>query len=310
VLMGGGRRYFQSRSDSRNLTLEAQKKGYTVIFTLEDFVKYNGPGPLLGLFSNSHMDYEIDRIRNPTQPSLEDMTRKALHILSRNPKGFLLLVEGGRIDHAGHDNDVSTEARDILAFDLAGQVALEFAAKDGKTLVVQTADHETGGMGLAYQSDVDIEPVYAWYPEVLVKVTASAEFMASQILGGTPIPEVLLEYAGIVNLTSSELALIEHYNTSSSLLLYAVAKVISSRAAIGWTTHGHTGVDVDLYAYSPDADFSERLPSGTMVNSDLGNYFAHLFNLDVNRITWDLRNFNPNSTSKKENKAEHHHKVH
>jgi alkaline phosphatase len=103
--------------------------------------------------------------------------------------------------------------------------------------------------------------VYAWYPSVLANVQASAEFMAGKIIEGSTISAVLQKYAGITDLNSSELAYIENYNTTEVLLLYvvdmlllwlmlmkffqpsyAIAKVISDRASIGWTTHGHTGM--------------------------------------------------------------------
>jgi len=82
------------------------------------------------------------------EPSLAEMTRKAIEILSKNPEGFSLLVEGGRIDHAGHKNCTAGILHNMLAFDEAIRVTLEYATRDPNTLIVVTADHETGGMAL------------------------------------------------------------------------------------------------------------------------------------------------------------------
>lgn len=93
------------------------------------------------------MAFEIDRAgHNMSQPSLAEMTRKALQLLSSAPYGFFLMVEGGRIDHAGHMNDPVAAVHDVLAYDEAVSVVLDFARWDGRTAVVSVADHETGGL--------------------------------------------------------------------------------------------------------------------------------------------------------------------
>src|SRR4029434_4694557 len=108
---------------------------------------------VLGLFWSDHLPYTIDRNREPAMqsrvPTLAEMTSSALQNLSHSPDGFLLQVEGGRVDHAAHDNDAASMLHDQLAFDDAIGVALEFAKEHGDTLVIITTDHGTGNPGLS-----------------------------------------------------------------------------------------------------------------------------------------------------------------
>ena len=93
------------------------------------------------------MSYELDREKlTPTEPSLENMTEKALNLLSKNNKGFFLMVEGSKIDWASHANDPVGVISDVLAFDKAVEKAIEFAKKDGNTVVIVAADHGNGGL--------------------------------------------------------------------------------------------------------------------------------------------------------------------
>jgi alkaline phosphatase len=157
VLLGGGRKYFLptsisggARTDGRNLTTEFQAKGYTYVKSKTEFnaVAAASTSKLVGLFNSSHMNYDIDRLDDPTidEPSLSDMTTKAIDILSKNPKGFFLMVEGGRIDHALHETTAKKALQDTVAFDNAIQTAItKMKAVDPdlkNTLIVVTADHD------------------------------------------------------------------------------------------------------------------------------------------------------------------------
>lgn len=149
VLLGGGRALFKpgvsgykfTRTDDRDLIIEARSVGYEYIETRDELMKTNVEnGYLLGLFSDGFM-----LVQDP-EPTLAEMTDKALEILSRNEKGFFLMVEGSQIDWGAEDNDINYTIREQLHFDLAIRDAIQFAIKDGETLVVATSDHEAGGM--------------------------------------------------------------------------------------------------------------------------------------------------------------------
>lgn len=112
-------------------------------------------GPLFGLFADQHLDFEVDRLHDGEigrrQPSLPEMTRWALEHLSQKPEGFALLIEGGRIDHAAHNNDASI-IFDQWAFDDALRAALDFTAARNDTLIIATTDHGNANPGFSGSS--------------------------------------------------------------------------------------------------------------------------------------------------------------
>jgi alkaline phosphatase len=129
------------RTDGRNLTDEAIAAGYTYVCDTAAFAAVNPASTprLLGLFADEGMD-------RPFSPSLVEMTQKTIDILSQDPDGFFLMVEGGQIDWESHANDATDTITDTVDFDEAVAVGLAYASTVSNTLVIVTADHETGGM--------------------------------------------------------------------------------------------------------------------------------------------------------------------
>jgi len=155
VLLGGGRRYFlpeshsnSVRRDDKNLLEKAETLNYTYVNKHEELLNIRSR-KVLGIFDDTHM--RLDQERESRQPSLAEMTQVAIQILSNNPQGFFLMVEGGRIDHASHSNDLGDVIGEMLAFDLAIGVALNFTRSETaklSTLLIVTSDHETGGLSI------------------------------------------------------------------------------------------------------------------------------------------------------------------
>ena len=114
-------------------------------------------GRILGLFADSHMPYEQERNLTHT-PSIADMTKKAIDILDQNSNGFFLMVEGGRIDHASHDNERVGAILETIAFDLAVKEAKNYVETHENSILIITADHETGGPKIIGDSLDDILP--------------------------------------------------------------------------------------------------------------------------------------------------------
>jgi alkaline phosphatase len=153
VVFGGGRRHFLpadvidgARTDKRNLIIQMGNKGYQVFTTRPffDALDTASAKKVIGLFTKSHMSYEADR--DPKlEPSLSEMTAKAMDVLKKRGSYFLM-VEGGRIDHAEHFTNVNRAIQDTLAFDAALKTAIEKAKADdpmlASTLIVVTADHD------------------------------------------------------------------------------------------------------------------------------------------------------------------------
>ena len=178
VMLGGGLRYWipqgssnasadlvtlideptvkikSKRKDDRNLLTQAQTAGYELAFNADQLDAVEG-GKVLGLFSYSAMLDGISytackKTDSCIQPSLADMTTKALDILSKDEDGFFLMIEGGQIDWAAHNNDAGDMLHQLLKFDESIQAVYDWVADRNDTLVVITADHETGGFSFSY----------------------------------------------------------------------------------------------------------------------------------------------------------------
>ncbi len=297
VLLGGGKRHFvpgsasnSARNDDKNLLSTARQKGYQVVETPDALAQVDD-SPLLGLFSNSHMAYEIDR--SDEQPSLAAMTETAIDVLSQKEDGYFLMVEGSRIDHAGHGNDAATHLHDILAFNDAVETALDAAQNDPNTLVVIVSDHETGGLTLGRNRDG--EGIYAWHPDVLADVTASSGAIADSIRAirssgadadriKQRIEETVTRLTGVSDLSEER---VEHLTEVEGPYAVgnAVAPVVNREALVGWTSHAHTAVDVGLYAYGPGAN---RFV-GNHDNTTVARRLADLLDVNLRALTEQMR---------------------
>jgi len=141
VFIGGGYNHFGRRADHINLIDSLKNKGYEVDTTMAKLGQSKA-SKLVGLTDPLACPYRLNGRGN----MLPVASKKAIEILGRAPKGFFLMIEGSHIDHAGHDNNADVLVDEVLDFDEAVGIALDYAKKDGHTLVVVTADHETGGV--------------------------------------------------------------------------------------------------------------------------------------------------------------------
>jgi alkaline phosphatase len=237
VILGGGKKYF-----SDDLLNKAEQDGYEIVSDAQSLNDIEKTGKLIGLFAEDSLSPELDR-ESTDEPSLKEMTSAAIDVLSNDKDGFFLMVEGSQIDWAGHANDAAWAMKDAEAFEDAVEAALDFAKKDKKTLVVIAGDHDTGGMSVGGygKSGANLE--------ILKTVTATGDFMAAQINEEqSNIQEVLLHYAGI-SLTDAEINQIEQASNPA----FEINSIISKHALVGWTHTGHTGTDIPVYAYGPQA---------------------------------------------------------
>jgi len=140
------------RKDDRNLLEEAGQRGYQIALTKKEMEKADDDR-LLGLFNYSDLGYQIDcptDAPDRTIPTLKEMTEKALSILSKNENGFFLMVESGLIDWAEHDNDAGTLLHEMIKFDNTLKYIFDWVNARNDTLLIVSADHETGGIGFSY----------------------------------------------------------------------------------------------------------------------------------------------------------------
>ena len=143
VFIGGGFNSFAKRKDNINYIDSLLANDYNIATTLDELDKFHS-GKLAGLLYPDH----APKMLEGRGDMLSISTSKALELLSQNGTGFFLMVEGSQIDWGGHDNDISYIQSELLDFDKAVGIALDFALKDPETLVIVTADHETGGLTL------------------------------------------------------------------------------------------------------------------------------------------------------------------
>lgn len=294
VLLGGDRSHWRPvpaggrRRDNRDLLAEYRSRGGTVVTTPAELAAARRL-PLLGLFGigTDQIAFEIDR-DTLREPSLVQMTAKALDLLRPSPRGFFLVVEGGRIDDAGHDGDPAGLAREVLGYDRAVGLALAFARGDQRTLVVSVADHETGGLGLG-RRDGRSSP-YVIRPEALLTARASVWRMSGDIVdGGDPVT-VAERGTGVAPLEDDERAALLAAAAAPDTarrhdLMRTLSEIESRRAHVGWGTGGHTGADVGLYAWGPGR---ERF-IGLHENTDVARLIAELLGLDLDAESARLR---------------------
>ncbi|KAI3407138.1 PHO8 [Candida oxycetoniae] len=317
LILGGGRCHFLPKSvsggcraDSRNLIEETAKNGWSHVTNREEFDRLDGGKnvslPLLGLLAETDIPYDIDR-DSAEYPSLAEQVKVALTALSEATKdsdqGFFLLIEGSRIDHAGHHNDPAAQVREVLAYDKAFQEVINFIDNtDVETVAISTSDHETGGLVTARQV-TEAYPDYLWYPEVLLNTTKSGEYLARKIhqqklkSSGDNVlrkfikEEILQSDMGIFSYTDEDVAQLVEKASNPEALLYAINNITSFKAQIGWTTHGHSAVDVNIYAHTNSKSILDRLSSkkfglfGNHENIEIGAFMETITGSDLTKIT-------------------------
>lgn len=328
VVLGGGARHLipkgdtyttsfgaawgGKRTDGENLMDVLIDRGYMFIDNKEDMDAVTS-GRVWGLFDDSHMQPDMDRQHfAPHEPSIAEMTAKAIELLSQDRNGFFLMVEGSQVDWAGHNNDPVYMVKDFIAFDDAVKVACDFAKDDGQTLVLAYPDHNTGGMKIGHYATA------VGYTETTIEDLVDPLLNMSITSGGLvkmmenmPIAPSLENFSGETADEDYEAAL-ETYTAELSYYLignqtvmdywnidlnetdareiaelepsvglsYALARVVSkNHTVIGWTTHGHNGETVPLWMYGGQA------PVGTIDNTDLAAMAADAMRVDLDKTT-------------------------
>lgn len=267
---GGGFRHFvakdnaeglkSKRKDDKNLVAEFEAEGYKTFIGEDDSKEFMNYTPskddkIFAALTYSHMPYEVDRAQTENVPSLAELTEKGIETLESSDTGFFMMVEAGRIDHAGHANDAMGNIGDTLAFDEAIKVAYDFYMEHPEeTLIVVTADHETGGMGMGFAKN------YWLNMGALDQTTMSVEDKLQKSYKGDreAFLKLLADEFGLFNLSEAEVERINegmdmadagqkiagYYNPAA----IAATHVLSEKANLEWTTYAHTGTQIALSA--------------------------------------------------------------
>ncbi len=192
------------REDEQNLIADAQDNGYAFACTAEQFaaIPETEGTKILGVFARSGFPFYPERAEVPGVPTIREMTEKSISILEQNPNGFFLMVEAGQIDWGAHDNDGAYVLEAMREADETLLYLMDYVAQNPDTLLVVTADHETGGMGFSYgQIDDIITPLPSGddhtTPFNFAVANESFSYLTSQTMS----------YAGMVDSIASDLYL-------------------------------------------------------------------------------------------------------
>ena len=295
VVMGGGVKYL-----SEKLQNDLKGAGYQVY--LDDIKGFRNclKAPVWALFNETSMPYWLEADKQTT-PSLAEMTRKALDILSQNPEGFFLMVEGSKVDWAAHDNDAKNAIIEFLEFDKACGEALDFAKKNGETVVVILPDHGTGAVTVGntksnhgydklplktIMSTIDNYQLSNWTMGEKLKAVDSTEWpqLFETYFGFTPQPAEVTYLSTASDYNKSSLPKEERKSNLSMCKM--LSQVLYNRTYFGFTTFGHTGENVFLAVYHPQNDILKGVPT----NIDVFNYLCRQLNLtgEMEQLTEEI----------------------
>jgi alkaline phosphatase len=254
---------------------------------------------VLGLFSSSHLPYVVDRRNEGLSdvPGLDEMTEAALTVLDKHEEGFFLVVEGGRIDHAGHDNDAGTMLQEILEFDEAVGVGMRYQSLHPETLVIVTADHATGGFSLTYslrseplEMSLPNGDVYrsSWYypgteelkilgrqkasfERILDRADMDVDRLIEEVERGTGLL-LTREEARQVLIRNDEGHAETHdfrefYADYASSPMCLVGRALARQTSVVWSTGGHTSDPVLTFGIGPGAEKLQGVYPNTHIYS-------------------------------------------
>jgi alkaline phosphatase len=212
---------------------------------LDAYVEGGGAGPVYGFFDSWNMVFNLDRDDEGvagSDPTLPQMTTAAISTLSHDADGFFLMVEGGLIDWAGHARDGASLGSEMIELDQAVQAAWNWARGRSDTLIVFTADHETGDLGLKRTTNIN----------ALRGQSATSEYMWGRIEGGASISSTIRTYAGFTP-TTTEISTVQRCGE------HGISDVLADRWKLSWgswrcTDEGeHTDTHVPAWAWGPGA---------------------------------------------------------
>lgn len=259
LMLGGGIKYFIR--DDRNLVDEFKAAGYQYgddIQNLDQITQL----PAIGLYAAKGLPFALDE--NPTR--LTKLTSKALDLLdNQNKDGFFVMIEGSQIDWCGHANDIACAMAEMDDFASAIEKAKAYVDKNKDTLLVITADHSTGGLTLGAHGQ------YKWEADVVHGVKATAGTITQHLLESDDLKSVWNKYTSIAFTPENKIKLEQAKSMGDKALNLAVKSIISDTSFTGWTTGGHTAVDVQVFAYGKG---SEQFV-GSQNNTDIADKLIH-----------------------------------
>jgi alkaline phosphatase len=263
VILGGGTDYFIR--DDRNLVNEFKQLGFQYTDSWQQLDTLTKT-PAMALLAETALPAVLN---SGQDKQLATLTEKALQLLTPAKKGFVLMVEGSQIDWCGHDNDIACAMAEMDDFAKAIAVAKAYVDKHPDTILVITADHETGGMSLGAAGE------YQWLPDVVRKVKATGRKIAEQLKQADSDAAALALWTELtsINLTEEEQqSLLATRQQDETTLRKLSNQLVAKYSYTGWTTGGHTAADVAVLAYGKDAKDFVGFQDNTQIAKKLIQY--------------------------------------
>ena len=304
LYLGGGWKYFIR--DDRNLVNEFKQAGFHYINNYDGLNHLPSEKPVLGLFANVGLPWALDDV---TSHKLTTMTKAALSKLE-NTQGFFLLVEGSKVDWAGHSNDIAAAMAEMEDLAKTVEYIETYVDSHPDTLVVMTADHSTGGLVLGRKTgylNKEIKSKYIWQPQIIRKMNMSPESIsnkiAQEVLSINEVSKLLT-----FDITSEEYLLLsdskikgkqeeDAYNQrqpsarnlkypprANSLILKSIKNIIDKRTNTGWgsdsSSASHNPVDVQVFSFGAKSEMFR----GFQDNTDIANKIFTLLGKQENTV--------------------------
>lgn len=290
IMMGGGDEFFNSekRKDKKDVYGLYKQKGYQVIKDRKGLQQIEKKKPVLGIFNTGALPYSIDRINTPQlqqTPTLAEMARAAIDQMKDHANGFALQIEGGKVDWSAHANDVAALIHDQLAFDEAIKVAMDFAEKDGNTLVIITTDHGNANPGTIYGADAEKKF------NSIVAYRFTNEYLLNSIHSGFNLQQLKDQVYDINGISLSDedarylLNFYKGLEKEEGLYNYKklpfkhYSEIQKKHNSVGWISMDHSGDYVELAMYGPGSELLKPF----VKNTDLHYLMLEAAGMEVKR---------------------------
>jgi alkaline phosphatase len=287
LVLGGGSNLLRKdlRPDKEDLQAVLENRGYTIVSNQAELDAHK-QGRLFGLFASGSMAADLDRKEfAPKQPTLKEMTIKAIELLSKDPDGFFLMVEGSQVDWGAHSNDPAHVLGDLMAFEKAVAAALAAVKNDNETLLLVLSDHATGGMTIGNTltdksyNRITVEQVVEPFKKMQLTAAGIVRKLGDD-KSAASVKQAIATFWGIQITDEESIEIANWIAASPATAPDAIGSVVSrNHTVIGWTTFGHTAGDVPLFALGPGA------PRGLLDGPDIGTTIAAAMDISLPLLT-------------------------
>lgn len=280
LLLGGGRKHFIR--DDRNIVNEFTQAGFHYLNNYQGLTNLPHNKPVLGLLANIGLPWAIDdtdkhRLTTMTKYAIDHLVNYQKYSQEKN-KGFFMLIEASQIDWAGHMNDVSSAMAEMDDLAKTLEYLEHYVEQNPDTLVIVTADHSTGGLTLGARG------TYEWQPEMLRSMKHSPIYIAKKLIANE-INQVMASKLFNFELSNDDIELLlkskktarihnltkiyklGHTTTTEFALSLSIKRIIDKYTNTGWTSGGHTAIDVPVFAFGKQSE----LFNGQQDNTDIAN---------------------------------------